>query len=129
MPSHRKRISTPSEGEWVSGESRLRTITASNQQEGGPTPLNVVSGLLDVLGEAIVLAERGGRFLFASQRAQQILQAHGLHAYPDLNLFTDLFNVDPKVILQKRSTRSRSSCKSAKSRTETSWLRICDYRK
>ncbi len=101
MPSYRKRISTPSESEWVSGDSPLSTITASNQQEGGPIPLSVVSGLLDVLDEVIVLAERGGRFLFASQRAQQVLQAHGFHACPHLNLFTDLFNVDPKVILDQ----------------------------
>ena len=79
----------------------MRTLTATNQQEGGPIPLSVVSGLLDVLDEVIVLAERGGRFLFASQRAQQILQAHGFHAYPHLNLFTDLLNVDPKVILDQ----------------------------
>src|SRR5713101_6758493 len=116
----------------MSGDSRLRTLTARNQQAGGPIPLRVVSGLLDGLDEVIVLAERGGRFLFGNQRAQRMLQAHGFHVYTHLNLFSDVFRVDPKVIFDQIAATQQEvdlqvDLPSGKARARIRWISESDW--
>ncbi len=110
----------------------MRTLTARHQQQGGPIPLRVVSGLLDGLDEVIVLAERGGRFVFGNQRAQQMLQAHGFHVDTDLNLFSDVFRVDPKVIFDQivdaqQEVNLQVDLPSGKARARIQWICESDW--
>jgi len=46
----------------------------------------------------MLVAERGGRVLLANQRAQGYLNSRGFSSVTQLNLYTELLHIDPKVI-------------------------------
>ncbi len=58
----------------------------------------IVLSLLDALDGPVVIAERAGRVLMANLRARQTLNAEGYPEIGELNLFSHLLHVDPKVI-------------------------------
>lgn len=58
----------------------------------------IVLSLLDALDGPVLIAERAGRVLMANLRARQTLSAEGYPDIGELNLFTHLLHVDPKVI-------------------------------
>ena len=68
------------------------------QLVGGPIPFSLVASLLDTLDRPLLVAERSGRLLFANLRAQHSLNARGFSTAAQLNLFSDLLQIDPKVI-------------------------------
>ncbi len=70
---------------------------AAVEQPAGVPP-SLVASLLDTLDRPLLLAERGGRVLFANLRAQHYLNSRGFSSAIQMNLFTELLHIDPKVI-------------------------------
>ena len=61
-------------------------------------PPSLVASLLDTLDRPLLVAERGGRVLFANLRAQRYLNSRGCSSATQVNLFSELLHIDPKVI-------------------------------
>jgi len=72
--------------------------SVADPQPGGPLPLSLVASLLDTVDRPLLVAERGGRILFANLRAQQCLNPSGEGSLNRLNLFTELLRIEAKVI-------------------------------
>jgi len=69
---------------------------ANNQQV-----LQLVSSLLDAFDRPLVVTDRNGKILFTNFHAQEHLNAKGLNAKPDLNLFADILHTDRQEILKQ----------------------------
>jgi len=82
----------------VSREDILQRGAAVEQLAGGPLPFSLVASLLNTLDRPLLVAERAGRLLFANVRAQRCLNARGFSSPAQLNVFTDLLHIEPKVI-------------------------------
>src|SRR5437879_13706361 len=61
----------------VSEEALVQRGSVADPQPGGPLPLSLVASLLDTVDRPLLVAERGGRILFANLRAQQCLNPSG----------------------------------------------------
>jgi len=57
-----------------------------------------VSGLLDKVEKALLVAERNGDLVLVNSRAKQLLESYGLRETPALNLFADVLLAEPKQI-------------------------------
>lgn len=68
------------------------------QLTGGSLPFSLVASLLDTLDRPLLVSDRGGRILFANLRAQRCLNARGIVSPTQVNLFSELLHIDPKVI-------------------------------
>ena len=68
------------------------------QLTGGSLPFSVLASLLDTLDRPLLVSDRGGRILFANLRAQRCLNARGIVSPTQVNLFSELLHIDPKVI-------------------------------
>ncbi len=73
--------------------------TVDEQLAGGPLSFRLVASLLNTVDHPLLIAERGGRVLFANLCAQRCLNGHGSSSAFPLNLFAELLRIDPKVIL------------------------------
>jgi signal transduction histidine kinase len=82
----------------VSEETVVQRGSVADPQPGGPLPLSLVASLLDTVDRPLLVAERGGRILFANLRAQQCLNPSGEGSLNRLNLFTELLRIEAKVI-------------------------------
>lgn len=58
----------------------------------------IVHALLDTLDSPVLLAERAGRVVMANHQAQQFLDSENFPQLGELNLFSHLLHVDPRVI-------------------------------
>src|SRR5437879_13186820 len=85
----------------VSEEALVQRGSVADPQPGGPLPLSLVASLLDTVDRPLLVAERGGRILFANLRAHQCLNPSGERALNRLNLFTELLRIEAKVIFGK----------------------------
>src|SRR6267142_4696110 len=61
-------------------------------------PMAYVSGLLDKVEKALLVAERNGDLVLVNLRAKQLLGSYGLSKTPGLNLFTDLLLAESNKI-------------------------------
>jgi len=68
------------------------------QLTGGSLPFSLLASLLDTLDRPLLVSDRGGRILFANLRAQRCLNARGIVSPTQVNLFSELLHIDPKVI-------------------------------
>jgi signal transduction histidine kinase len=78
-----------------------RTIIAppqTDQPGPGAIPLGMVNRLLDTLDKSMLVAERSGRILLVNSRARQCLESIGLGEFSQLNLFSDVLQMDSKRI-------------------------------
>ena len=82
----------------MSEEALVQRDSVADPQPGGPLPLSLVASLLDTVDRPLLVAERGGRILFANLRAQQCLNPSGEGSLNRLNLFTELLRIEAKVI-------------------------------
>jgi len=82
----------------VSEEAFVQRGSVADPQPGGPLSLSLVASLLDTVDRPLLVAERGGRILFANLRAQQCLNPSGEGSLNRLNLFTELLRIEAKVI-------------------------------
>src|ERR1700685_444920 len=75
-------------------------IATAEQQANNQQVLQLVSSLLDAFDRPLVVSDRSGRILFTNFHAQERLNAKGLSAKPDLNLFVDILRTDRQEILK-----------------------------
>jgi signal transduction histidine kinase len=68
------------------------------QLTGGSLPFSLLASLLDTLDRPLLVSDRGGRILFANLLAQRCLNARGIVSPTQVNLFSELLHIDPKVI-------------------------------
>lgn len=61
----------------------------------------LVASLLDAVDRPLLVTERTGQLLFSNLHAQDALQARGIQANPELNLFRDILRVDRKQVLKQ----------------------------
>jgi signal transduction histidine kinase len=79
----------------------LSKSATAEQQASNQQVLQLVSSLLDAFERPLVVTDRSGRILFTNFHAQEHLNAKGLHAKPDLNLFADILRTDRQEILKQ----------------------------
>jgi signal transduction histidine kinase len=92
----------------------------------------MVSSLLDTIDRPLLLAERGGKILFANQRAQQCLNSHEPARLNDLNLFHDLLRLDPKAVFGQLESGEQEvffplECPEGATRARIRWLPEPDW--
>jgi signal transduction histidine kinase len=95
-------------------------------------PLGMMGGLLDLLEQPILVAERDGRVIIANLHAKQYLAARGVVAENQTNLFTHLLRVDPKVIVQQMESGEnevnlRVDCPTGRAQARIQWLPEPDW--
>src|SRR6266850_8321438 len=64
-------------------------------------PMAYVTGLLDKVEKALLVAERNGDLLLVNSRAKQLLESYGFTDTPGLNLFTDVLLAKSKEIFDQ----------------------------
>jgi signal transduction histidine kinase len=92
----------------------------------------IVLSLLDALDGPVLIAERAGRVLMANLRARQTLSAEEFPELGDLNLFSHLLHVDPKVIFDQIESGEREvslqiQLQSGKIQSRVQWLPEPDW--
>jgi signal transduction histidine kinase len=73
----------------------------TEQRDPAAFSLGVVTRLLDSLDESLLLAERSGRIVLANTHARKYVESCALGEFSQLNLFSDLLQVDPKQIFRE----------------------------
>jgi signal transduction histidine kinase len=92
----------------------------------------IVLSLLDALDAPVFIAERAGRVLMANLRARQVLSSEGYPDLGDLNLFSHLLHVDPKVIFVQIESGEREvslqiDLRNGKAQSRIQWLPEPDW--
>jgi signal transduction histidine kinase len=92
----------------------------------------VVMSLLDALDEPVLITERSGRVVMANLRARQTLSAEGFPEPADLEVFSHLLHVDPKVIFQQLESGEHEvslqiELRSGKVQSRMQWLPEPDW--
>jgi signal transduction histidine kinase len=72
--------------------------TILDKQDQAQVPSRLVAGLLDTLGQPLLVAERNGKILFFNQKARNCMATNVARPAGTLNLFADLLKADSKVI-------------------------------
>ena len=80
---------------------RITTPPMSQEGNRAVLPLGFVSGLLDMIEQPLIVAERSGNLLFVNTRARKCLESRGYTAIQGLNLFGDLLHMEPGKIFDK----------------------------
>jgi signal transduction histidine kinase len=73
----------------------------SDQAGPGAVQLGLVSRLLDTLDTALLVAERSGRILLINSRARKCMESIGLGEFGQLNLYSDILQVDSRRIFNE----------------------------
>jgi signal transduction histidine kinase len=110
-------------------EESLRRGTVIDTPPGESLPIHVFSGLADFLDAAVLVADRAGRVLIVSNRANEIC---GTSSEPPPNLFDTLLRVDPSVIIDQmergeREVNLQLDGASGKARARIQWLPGTDW--
>ena len=71
------------------------------QPRPGAIQLGLVNRLLDTLDKSLLVAERSGHILLVNSRARKFLESIGLGEFSQLNLFSDILQVDSKRIFSE----------------------------
>jgi len=116
----------------VSEEALVQRGSVADPQPGGPLPLSLVASLLDTVDRPLLVAERGGRILFANLRAQQCLNPSGEGSLNRLNLFTELLRIEAKVIFGQMESGEHEvnlhvECPGGRARARIQWLPEPDW--
>jgi len=106
--------------------------SVADPQPGGPLPLSLVASLLDTVDRPLLVAERGGRILFANLRAHQCLNPSGEGSLNRLNLFTELLRIEAKVIFGQMESGEHEvnlhvECPGGRARARIQWLPEPDW--
>ncbi|PYU32814.1 MAG: hypothetical protein DMG28_10195 [Acidobacteria bacterium] len=110
----------------------MQRDSVADPQPGGPLPLSLVASLLDTVDRPLLVAERGGRILFANLRAQQCLNPSGEGSLNRLNLFTELLRIEAKVIFGQMESGEHEvnlhvECPGGRARARIQWLPEPDW--
>ena len=116
----------------MSEEALVQRGSVADPQPGGPLPLSLVASLLDTVDRPLLVAERGGRILFANLRAQQCLNPSGEGSLNRLNLFTELLRIEAKVIFGQMESGEHEvnlhvECPGGRARARIQWLPEPDW--
>jgi signal transduction histidine kinase len=87
------------EARLMSGSIVAPLIT--DQPGPGAIPLGLVNRLLDTLDTSLLVAERSGRILLVNSRARKCMESIGLGEFSQLNLFSDVLQVDSRRIFSE----------------------------
>jgi len=79
-------------------ENQLRRGPVIELPANEAVPASVIAGLLDLLEQPTLIADRSGRILQANLRGRQRLASHGFSFETNLNLFSDLLRINPDAI-------------------------------
>lgn len=82
-------------------EGHLQKSIAADPQANSQAVFHLVTSLLDAFDRPLLVADRGGRILFANLHAQDSLNSRGLEIKPELNLFADVLLNERKEILSQ----------------------------
>lgn len=77
---------------------RILQQTATQPKTSGAVAWAIVCGLLDTLPDPLLIAEHGGRIVFANAPARHCLDLKGLAHADRLNLFDDLLHLDAQSV-------------------------------
>src|SRR6266404_3126504 len=80
---------------------RIVVPPLSEERNRTVLPLGFVSGLLDKVEKALLVAERNGDLLLVNSRAKQLLGSYGFTEIPGLNLFNDVLRAKSKQIFDQ----------------------------
>lgn len=113
-------------------EARLASGTILDRQDQTQVPSRLVAGLLDTLGQPMLVAERNGRILFFNQKARSCTTTNGAPVVGTLNLFADLLKADSKVIFGQLESGEQEvvlqiDLPSGKARTRILWMPEPDW--
>jgi signal transduction histidine kinase len=113
-------------------EAHLASGTIVDRQDPAQVPTRLVAGLLDTLGQPLLVAERNGRILFFNQKARQCMATNGVTVAGSRNLFTDLLKADPKVIFGQLESGEQEvdlqiDCPPGKARARIQWMPEPDW--
>jgi len=92
----------------------------------------IVHALLDTLDRPVLIAERAGRVVMTNLRARQCIGEDSASESGDLNLFSHLLHVDPKVIFGQIESGEHEvslqiECHSGKGHARVQWLPQPDW--
>jgi signal transduction histidine kinase len=73
----------------------------AEKQASRQAGFQLVASLLDALDRPLLVSDRTGQILFTNLHAQDALQAQGLDAKPELNLFHDVLRADRREVLRQ----------------------------
>ncbi|HXM94360.1 MAG TPA: HAMP domain-containing sensor histidine kinase, partial [Candidatus Dormibacteraeota bacterium] len=95
-------------------------------------PLGFVRGLLDTMEKPLIVAERSGNLLLVNTRARQFLESHGYATIQEINLFSDLLQVDSRKIFGQieegeHEVRLQIQRGEAKSSVRVQWMPEPDW--
>jgi signal transduction histidine kinase len=116
----------------VSKESELRRGPAVESPAEEALPLNLVANLLDLLEQPILITNSTGQILVANLRSKQRLESYGFTFEVNLNLFSDLLCVQPKVIMDQVNRGEHEvglemDCCSGKALARIQWFPETDW--
>ncbi len=108
----------------------LEKVANLEQQATGTSLFNLMASLLDSLDRPLLVAERGGRVLFANLHAQDRLNFPGTS--DTANLFRDWLHVDPKGLFGQLESGEQEvnmlvDCPEGKARARIRWLPEPDW--
>ena len=93
---------------------------------------SLIAGLLDLLDQPILISDRSGRILLSNLRGKQRLAFHGFSFESSLNLFSDLLQIEPKVVGDQieggqHQIDSRFECCAGAALARIQWLPEADW--
>src|SRR6267142_732687 len=80
---------------------RIVVPPQSDERNRTVLPMGFVSGLLDKVEKALLVAERNGDLLLVNSRAKQLLGSYGFTEIPGLNLFNDVLLAESKQVFDQ----------------------------
>jgi signal transduction histidine kinase len=110
----------------------LKHGTAVENRPKENLPLGMMAGLLDLLEQPIMVAERDGRVILENLHAKQYLADRGVSPDGQANLFSSLLHVDPKVIVEQMESgesevKLRVDCPNGRAQARIQWLPEPDW--
>jgi signal transduction histidine kinase len=113
-------------------ESKLRRGPIIELPSNETVPTSLIASLLDLLEEPILISDRSGRILQVNMQGKHRLASHGFLFESNLNLFSDLLRLNPKIIGDQieggeLQIDSKFDCCDGAARARVQWLPETDW--
>jgi signal transduction histidine kinase len=113
-------------------ESKLRRGPIIELPSNETVPTSLIASLLDLLEEPILISDRSGRILQVNRQGKHRLASHGFLFEANLNLFSDLLRLNPKIIGDQIESGelqidSKFDCCDGAARARVQWLPETDW--
>jgi signal transduction histidine kinase len=113
-------------------EEFVSQAPAADSPSDASITTGIVHALLDTLDRPVLIAERAGRVVMTNLRARQCIGEDSASESGDLNLFSHLLHVDPKVIFGQIESGEHEvslqiECQSGKGHARVQWLPQPDW--